>query len=139
MVIFAHSLVNTVGANMGYHSWQKQERFKGAVNISLSGNASDDFDLNSFSWRNPTGSQWPLSDSIWIYERSWVQLDPSDGQVLVWRHQITGRSKSGRIRVVVLLENPAMMNEASGYTAISKQLHFQTCSDFSMSTARREI
>lgn len=59
MVIFAHSLVNTVGANMGYHSWQKQERFKGAVNISLSGNASDDFDLNSFSWRNPTGSEWP--------------------------------------------------------------------------------
>ena len=31
----------------------------GAVNISLSGNASDNFDLNVFSLRNPTGSQWP--------------------------------------------------------------------------------
>ncbi len=31
----------------------------GAVDISLSGNASDNFDLNILSLRNPTGSQWP--------------------------------------------------------------------------------
>ena len=37
MVIFAHSLVNTVGANMGYHSWQKQERFKGRWGQSILG------------------------------------------------------------------------------------------------------
>lgn len=33
MVIFAHSLVNMVGGDMEYHSWQKQERFKGRFGV----------------------------------------------------------------------------------------------------------
>lgn len=35
MVIFAHSLVNMVGGDMEYHSWQKQERFKGRFGVNV--------------------------------------------------------------------------------------------------------